>query len=119
MGTNYYHRFNICDHCGRYDERHIGKASGGWTFSFQGYHATEDWRGIHSLEDWKDLFSDPTTKIFDEYGDEISVLDFLAIVANHRGCERNHTIEARKHPGWPQDDWLDPEGHSFSGGEFS
>ena len=31
MGTNYYHRTNICLHCIRYDENHIGKSSGGWT----------------------------------------------------------------------------------------
>ena len=40
MGTNYYVAKNLCECCNRYDEEyHIGKASYGWAFSFQGYRA--------------------------------------------------------------------------------
>ncbi len=54
MGINYYHRTNICKECGRYDERHIGKSSHGWQFSFHGYNFSEFQEGsidIHSFED--------------------------------------------------------------------
>ena len=78
MGTNYYHRTNICEHCDRYDENHIGKSSGGWVFSFHGERNDVEWNFlgggvIVSLDDWKARLKGG--KIFDEYGDEISVED--------------------------------------------
>ena len=53
MGTNYYHRTNICPHCNRYDERHIGKSSVGWHFNFRGYDE------IKTFEDWKKVLRKP------------------------------------------------------------
>jgi len=34
MGESYYLRKNICPHCGRYDEIHIGMANLEWKFVF-------------------------------------------------------------------------------------
>ena len=55
MGTNYYVAKNLCECCNRYDEEyHIGKASYGWAFSFQGYRAERlvSWRA------WKEFLKD-------------------------------------------------------------
>ncbi len=73
MGTNFYHRINICSECRRYDERHIGKSSVGWQFSFKGWKDSEGRPAIKSWQDWKYIlktFKDG--QIFDEYGKEWS-----------------------------------------------
>jgi len=56
MGTNYYHRTNICEKCGRFDETHIGKSSWGWTFSFHGPN------GVSSYANWLKTLSTSMTK---------------------------------------------------------
>lgn len=35
MGTNYHWRDQPCGHCGHYEEIHVGKSSGGWSFGFR------------------------------------------------------------------------------------
>ena len=59
MGTNYYARYNICKHCNRFDEIHIGKSSAGWQFSF---HATHE---IRSYKDWLNFFKKHKVVIYD------------------------------------------------------
>ena len=105
MGTNYYHRTNICPKCGRFDEQHIGKSSAGWSFSFHGTEA------IRSYKEWLVLL-EAGGKIFNEYDEEIPLHKLKALVEAKRGG-RNHTRE------YPGDNWVDAEGHSFSGYEFS
>lgn len=74
MGTNYYLHSDICPHCGRGDDEiHIGKSSAGWCFSL---HVYPD-NGINSLDDWKAKFDTPNSKIFNEYGDKVDVVDML------------------------------------------
>lgn len=114
MGTNYYHRTNVCEHCGRGDDDvHIGKSSGGWTFSF---HGTAE---IRSWEDWLKVLRGGG-EIFDEYERRVTLRDFIKLVDDKRTAELNHTIEMRNSPdGRYFDEWLDDCGHSFSGHEFS
>ncbi len=120
MGTNYYHRTNICSCCGRYDENHIGKSSGGWTF---GFHGEKEWDldlnplgVVASLSDWKLRLE--KGKIFDEYGVEISLEDFLKLVESKKDAKLNHTEYCREHH--PSEKcWLDDDGNSFAEGEFS
>ncbi len=107
MGTNYYHRTSICRSCGRCDERHIGKSSGGWTFSFRGY--PED--GIKSWQDWL-LILKAGGKIYNEYGDQISIRDFIKLVKSKSKNKLNHSKEC------PEGNWLDRELNSFSSSEF-
>lgn len=121
MGTNYYHRFNLCSECGRYDERHIGKHSFGWEFSFRGYKQWEDYKGFRSWADWQRELA-KGGKIFDEYGTEISRADFVAMVEATKG-KLSHYDEILNSPKYGasflQDDWKDAEGWSFSATEFS
>ena len=105
MGTNYYHRTNTCPRCGRYDEQHIGKSSGGWSFSFQGTDS------IRSYSDWLQIL-EGNGKIFTEYGEEVTLEDFKELV-NYKSGGKNHAKL------YPDDSWLDNEGHSFSSYEFS
>lgn len=120
MGTNYYVATNFCEHCKRFDrDKHIGKSSGGWTFSFRGYRADWDMPKIETYEHW--LLALQGERICDEYGEEISLADFQAMVESKKNEKFNHTIYCRReHPRHAEQDcWLDPEGHSFDAAEFS
>ena len=120
MGTNYYHRTDICKCCNRYKEKHIGKSSMGWQFSFQGYN--EDYPEIYSFKDWKrELLSEG--EIFDEYGNHISLDDFIRKVESKKIEENNHYDYCKKYSkerGYDMgNDWKDEEGYSFTFAEFS
>ena len=106
MGTNYYHRTKNCQTCGRCDEKHIGKSSVGWTFSFQGYDI------IRSYKDWL-VVLEKGGLIFDEYGDYLSINEFKTMVEAKRNAPKNHTKE------YPNNGWLDDRGNSFSDTDFS
>ena len=125
MGTNYYHRTNICTTCHRFDSVHIGKSSAGWTFSFHGERdQNPDYNElggvVASLDDWKRRIEELDGMIYDEYGEAITVEKFLALVESKRDSKLNHkTYCDELHPSFAGRNWLDGEGHSFSEGEFS
>lgn len=120
MGTNYYHRYNACSHCDRYDERHIGKNSMGWQFSFRGYGNAEDGPVIVSWQLWKEVLKEG--KIFDEYGRETTLDDFIAMIERSRG-KKNHYDYLRDDPrygsSYLSDMWKDTEGWDFTSVGFS
>jgi hypothetical protein len=68
MGTNYYLRRQCCPCCKRGNDIHIGKSSGGWHFSLH-IHPEE---GINNLDNWRLVVSDPESRIFNEYDEELS-----------------------------------------------
>lgn len=111
MGTNYYHRTNICPKCGRFDEKHIGKSSSGWTFSFQGSNK------IRSYKDWLEIL-ESGGKIYDEYYCEVPLDKFKKMIENKKQEKLNHTLFCRQNYSC-LDTWLDDEDNSFSGNEFS
>ena len=86
MGTNFYFRKQIghqCEHCGRadkYEELHVGKSSHGWKFAFDTWHGE-----FKSFKAWKTLMETNPGKIFDEYGDCISLTDFIEKVESKQG----------------------------------
>lgn len=130
MGTNFYHRTNICTCCNRYDERHICKSG----VSFQGYrNDSQDMflgppvpptypREILSWADWKAVICEGG-EVWDEYGTHWNVAEFLAYVEDstreERGWQYQWVQEHRNEP-YTQHDryWLDPDGFSFYDGEF-
>ena len=112
MGTNYYVRTNGCDKCERFDEVHIGKSSMGWTFSFRGYKSTLDPFGIIvSAKQWFRVLKDRA--IYDEYGDEVRFSELKELVKVKAKEENNHADQ------YNDGNWIDDDGHSFSGTEFS
>jgi hypothetical protein len=119
LGTNYYLRLPpICPTCHHAPEQlHIGKSSGGWTFSF---HGTDE---IRSYQDWLKVL--PTGEIWNEYDEPVSLEEFQAMVEAKRGEKHNHTLYCRASAReWEREHgysecWLDPDGHSFSSGTFS
>lgn len=140
MGTNYYLRYNQCTCCDRYDELHIGKSSGGWSFSF---HAIEEYISmkdidpkhllagsddkllvIHSYKDWKKFINRyvlelETAKIYDEYGTLIHPSELYEMIERKKG-EKNHTTYVKEnHPDSAYRDFYDEEGNSFSTSEFT
>ena len=126
MGTNYYVAKNLCECCNRYDEEyHIGKASYGWTFSFQGYRAERlvSWRA------WKEFLKDKV--IVDEYGERTNYDWFVDYIEGnkspgyvredgHKNLQHNEQGKIDKRPWFnPEDDWDDEDGYAFCAREFS
>ena len=85
MGTNYY---ALKKKPSLYSKViHIGKASAGWKFLFQGYQGATGSDGfmyddlnINSLEDWKEFLKNDEYVILNEYDEEVSYKDFFDIV---------------------------------------
>jgi len=132
MGTNYYLKYNICPTCKRGQTLHIGKCSMGWTFCFRGYRISDfasrgdcndlldtDIFGTGAIEtykEWLNVFEYmKNAKIFDEYGDEVSVEEFMKMVEDHADSPNNHAATYSRDTRC----WIDSEGHSFSGYDFS
>ena len=126
MGTNYYVAKNLCECCNRYDEEyHIGKASYGWTFSFQGYRAERlvSWRA------WKEFLKDKI--IVDEYGERTNYDWFVDYIEGnkspgyvredgHKNLQHNEQGKIDKRPWFnPEYDWDDEDGYAFCAREFS
>ena len=126
MGTNYYVAKNLCECCNRYDEEyHIGKASYGWTFSFQGYRAERlvSWRA------WKEFLKDKI--IVDEYGERTNYDWFVDYIEGnkspgyvredgHKNLQHNEQGRIDKRPWFnPEYDWDDEDGYAFCAREFS
>ncbi len=86
MGTNYYWLGDVCEHCGRSDDRrHIGKSSSGWVFALRIYPE----EGINDFPDWEAIWESGDGRINDEYGREISTEEMKNIITNrsHRELE--------------------------------
>ncbi len=126
MGTNYYVAKNLCECCNRYDEEyHIGKSSGGWAFSFQGYPAVR----LTSWKAWKEFLKNQI--IMDEYGERINYESFVHMIETYKApgyvhedgrknLQHNEAGKNGKYPWFnPEYDWDDEDGYSFCSREFS
>jgi hypothetical protein len=126
VGTNYYVAKNLCECCNRYDEEyHIGKASYGWAFSFQGYRAERlvSWRA------WKEFLKDKI--IIDEYGERTNYDWFVDYIEEqkspgyvredgHKNLQHNEQGRIDKRPWFnPEYDWDDEDGYAFCSRWFS
>jgi len=115
MGTNYYCTFDHCSKCKRHEHEHIGKLPMGWTFLF---HSIEH-RKLKSWRQWKAfLKSKSDVEITDEYGQVLSVDDFIKIVKESNTMERReHSHREFLKDAQSSDHW-DGEGFIFSEGDF-
>lgn len=126
MGTNFYAIFKACPHCGHGESIHIGKRSAGWKFSFHGTDTIRSW------VDWKEKLSDPSVLIQNEYGERLTFDEFRQTVEATEGHDLDHINECLEGVNSPYHTreyarnglkngslWHDPEGWSFSSGEFS
>lgn len=110
MGTNFDVRYNICKKCGHYDELHLGKASYGWEFCFQGYPSL--W--IKSVKKWKEFIDHYNGKIFDEYGKE-RIWDEIM-----KWCKITVDFKRKKHESIQHIEYYrDLEGYCFTDEDFS
>tara|TARA_R110000803_G_scaffold75124_2_gene139412 strand:- start:1705 stop:1914 length:210 start_codon:yes stop_codon:yes gene_type:complete len=68
------------------------------------------------------VLSDPTVKIYNEYGDNITLVGFEALVEGTKVEQKNHCKYAQAAAEYMRyhadKDWLDDEGNSFTEGEF-
>lgn len=132
MSTNYYWRRNICTCCDRYDELHVGHfAGGGW--SFQGYipqpFGDESHPLLTSWVLWKAELRKPG-QLWSEHGYERPVEGFIEdIDAVPTKSRRRQYDWLKAHPESVDQsrldrieagcDWLDEDGYSFHGGDFT
>lgn len=108
MGTNYYTKENECDHCGRFDEIHLGKSSMGWQFSFQ-YNGGQYYKNVEEMKVWLE-----SKTITNEYGDKVSNEQFWTMVKKKQvPTNSNHASQYNCY-----DTEMVINGYSFSDGEF-
>ena len=137
MGTNYFWRDRPCEHCGRFENIHMGKSGGifrAWPHRlFNDAHP--DWGydpaspfgfPVLSLKDWERVFKERPGSLWDEYGREVT--DPLMWLA---GFEPWNEERRAKQDGWdadfaarfmasgPAEHWYDPDGFYFTAREFS
>lgn len=119
MGTNYSTPSRCsapCQHCT--DEGlHIGKRSAGWAFGFEAHPAL----GLTSWKAWQEHLKG-LTHVVDEYGRQIAIDEFIALVEKTRepwGPSRSEP-RTRGHL-FAGDDrhTTDPQGWDFFEGDFS
>lgn len=136
MGTNYYWRHNICACCNRYDEWHICKS----LVSFQGHFDIDEWDEqtisyrptkvlVASWEQWKTLLR-TGGEVWSESGYSIPTDEFINDVESTDPANRRRQYDwCVSHPNYVDrahidrvdrsGNWLDADGFSFYGGEFS
>ena len=122
MGTNYYVQTKKCKECGHTEELHIGKSSCGWHFSFHALDETTTHPEIKSFKQWQDFIKARELTIVDEYQEEIPLEKFISFVEakqmnpdnidHKKYSEKNYVSYAHT---W----FYDPEGYTFTYGEFS
>lgn len=121
MGTNYYAYPEPCSapcaHCTQ-SEVHIGKS----LVMFEA-HDTSPWGRIETWADWKRALRSPGVTVIDEYDTNHGVEGFIARVEATEPAARRRQYDAVRcnHPTHfaRGDDYLDPDGFSFTRGEFS
>lgn len=128
MGTNYYHRTNICECCERYDETHISK----YFTDFEAVVVDLDeapWGFLVVVGSWQEWKSRLLSggEIWDEYGNRLPTKEFIDKVelTLPEDRRRHYDFIAKNYPVEISDEpdnykyWLDPQGFSFSGRPFS
>jgi len=82
MSTVYYLRYNICEHCDRYDYIHICKFSGGsgpYIYGYRNYRLenSKDSISVNSVDDMVELIKDDRFTLYDEYSRKIKLINFI------------------------------------------
>lgn len=104
VGTNYYlHEKPACPCCGHREKPiHIGKSSWGWVFSLHVGQVREDTfdkygnRQVHcvsSLREWIKKWSEPGSEIKDEYGEDVTSEEMLAIIISSSGYKASDVVK--------------------------
>ena len=96
MGTNYYLKKNVCRCCGRGDEIHIGKSSGGWCFALHVY--PED--GINDISDWIAILCDDGNSIRDEYGQALNAEEMLSVITSRMNDDIRWELSPYGYDSW-------------------
>ena len=123
MGTNYYAvDIDPCLACGRADgPLHICKSFHTFAGHLE-YGEGEPTARFPTWSAWRAWLLEHRPIIEDEYGEEMPLADFIRRCDEVADPER---VVARRREGRAQgwwregDDWIDPAGYRFCGGEFS
>lgn len=145
MGTNYYHRTNICGPtgrwwwrrpgCGRYDETHICKSH----LSFEAVldididiaYLANTVVVVGSWQEWKARLR-AGGEVWDSYGERVPTEEFIRDVEATNPEARRWQYDWVRDNQWrsplhtiisqsprPDAHWLDPDGFTFTGRPFS
>jgi len=107
MGTNYDLHYHFCPRCKRKDAIHLGKSSAGWKFSLQ-------YNGGKYYKNWKEMkefLAKVEGKIISEYGEEITLNEFIKLVEDKQKEARTHIFSDKV--------IIDNKGYEFCDYEFS
>lgn len=126
MGTNYYWHDQPCEHCGRYEDIHVGKSG----FTWRGYQHRlfneehPDWGydpqsplgfPVLSVQDWRKVFTERPGQLFDEYGRQVD--DPIKWLSEIKPPDVKRRADIDR---WERGmGWYDEEGFYFIGQEFS
>lgn len=122
MGCNFYIveplTVNNKSEANPYDRQniHMGKSSAGWTFSF---HAVAEMKTAKEHMAYYQYLVSVGWQIFNDYGEELTFNEFNCMVEAKKNSPHNQEREYPSNIEWGKNGWLDPEGNSFSAGEFS
>ncbi len=126
MGTNYFAMVDVCGCCGRpRAELHICKSlrifRGYRHVDFEVHHTPELGDELLSWEQWKGALRAPSVQVRDEYGRDVDTERFIADVEAVPVERRRHHYDVMmsEYPEHGGDEWLDADGFSFCGREFS
>lgn len=112
MGTNYYIRTNVCNHCWKGDTFHAGKRSFD-SFVFA-THDKENYK-VSSYRDLLGYVNHHSSIIVDEYDEFIPKDNFIAIISENQAPEYK-TKMIKEYPNYY---YLDLDGYLFMNTEFS
>jgi len=103
MGTNYYTKIKECEHCGRFEEIHLGKSSVGWKFCFN-LNGKKYYQNYGEL---KDFLQDKLIK--NEYEEVVSFEKFIELIQNKQSAKSDQSDYGA----------ININGYIFYDGEFS
>jgi hypothetical protein len=128
VGINYYRRSNICACCGRFDKQHICRS----LITFQAVTKIRDdppWNDeivIGTWADWRRVLLTEPGEIWDNYGTQVPVLEFVRRVEATDLAARRRQFDWMHMNDYPVSstarvgaEWLCPDGFSFTTSDFS
>jgi len=89
MSRNFYINFVLCEHCGRGEKLHLGKCAWGWKFMLQ-YNGGKFYQNWEEMKDYlRAKLQEKNAHIEDEYGEKISIEEFIKCVENYQENPRS------------------------------
>ncbi len=106
MGTNYYAKYEKCEHCNRYNRIHLGKSSMSWKFGFQ-----SNVELYNNFEEFCEFIRRKDVEIWDDYENKKSAQYLIDLILSKQDGKSQVDV------GWDEDLSI-IEGYEFISREF-